>query len=296
MAQGDSAMRKKRAFTLIELLVVVAIIALLIAILLPSLGKARSQAKTTVCASNMHAMGQASLVYNNLYDQYMVPGYFVSDTSGSNASREESWETVFVHENIIPRPSPMAKNASTTVDATQYTRSSFYCPENLTGAWHRQASLSQSAWYDVNNPVYVDSWYWINSQSEQYSAVVTANYNSGLTPSMELYDASMNIRGYAPKFTNFSAHAPASIVLFYEGNSDNVRNAKPNTTDIRWLAPHNGGATTNIGFADGHASRIDYKLHNASDVSGKGKPIGGLPYGNPLEYPAANGLNWFTDQ
>src|SRR5512133_2924964 len=52
-----------RAFTLIEVLVVVAIIALLVSILIPSLTRAREQAKKTLCASNMHQVTVALLSY-----------------------------------------------------------------------------------------------------------------------------------------------------------------------------------------------------------------------------------------
>jgi len=51
------------AFTLIELLVVVAIIAVLVAVLLPSLARAREQAKKGTCLANLRAVAQASTTY-----------------------------------------------------------------------------------------------------------------------------------------------------------------------------------------------------------------------------------------
>ena len=53
----------RRGFTLIELLVVVAIIAMLISILLPSLSKVRDNARTSVCASNLHQLALSTTYY-----------------------------------------------------------------------------------------------------------------------------------------------------------------------------------------------------------------------------------------
>jgi len=71
--------RAKRGFTLIELLVVVAIIALLISILLPSLTRAKEQAKLTVCQSNINHVGKVLITY--LFDLNQLPVYSTSNSS-----------------------------------------------------------------------------------------------------------------------------------------------------------------------------------------------------------------------
>ncbi len=62
----------RTAFTLIELLVVVSIIALLVAILLPSLGRAREQTKSLKCLANLRTIGHGVALY--VQDHQILPG------------------------------------------------------------------------------------------------------------------------------------------------------------------------------------------------------------------------------
>jgi prepilin-type N-terminal cleavage/methylation domain-containing protein len=115
----------RRGFTLIELLVVIAIIAILAAMLLPALSKAKQSAYRAQCVSNLHQWSVAYAMYAGDFGDS-----FPDNTQGSDAAY---MSPVF---NLTFFPSYLYKNnPGGTTTGTRSKNDVLYCP---TDSWHRQ--------------------------------------------------------------------------------------------------------------------------------------------------------------
>jgi len=111
---------KKGSFTLIELLVVVAIIAVLVALLLPAMQSAREQAKIVACQSNLRQFAMAIRQYGNDNQEYF-PCYVTKPTPNPNDGNRWYWVLVpnYVLHDGAHRPSilvcPAEANRASTL-------------------------------------------------------------------------------------------------------------------------------------------------------------------------------------
>ena len=96
-------MDKRRGFTLVELLVVIAVIAILMAILMPALRLAREQGKRAVCLNNLKQLTLAWLVYTHENEDCMVNGEAGGSRPGEEAWIGKCWHDDYRNGTLLPK-------------------------------------------------------------------------------------------------------------------------------------------------------------------------------------------------